>query len=55
MRQIIPKKICELQDKFAPYMIYVEGEGVVLAPDAPPEIVSIKIEVDEWFDKHKNE
>ena len=52
MRQIIPKEISVLLEKQAPYLHYVEGEGMVLLPDAPPEIVQIRAETLKWFEEH---
>ena len=42
MRQIIPKEIVELQDICAPYLYYVEGQGVVFVPDTPLNIIEAK-------------
>lgn len=53
MRLIIPKEIAEMQDKYAPYMHYVKGQGMVLDSDAPLEIVALKKTVDEWFLEHR--
>ena len=52
MRQVIPKQICEMQDKCIPYLHYVDGQGVGLVPDAPPEIIQLKRQVDAWFAEH---
>lgn len=55
MRQTIPKKICDMQDKCAPYLHYVKDKGVVLDSDAPSEIVDLKNEVDKWFEQHQRD
>lgn len=52
MRHIIPKEITEMLDKQAPYLHYVEGIGMVLREDAPPEIVEIREKTLEWFREH---
>lgn len=54
MRIIIPKNISDMQAEFAPYMHYVEGQGVVLDSNAPSDIVEKKKIVDKWFEDHKN-
>lgn len=53
MRLIIPENINKLLEQQAPYLHYVEGEGVVLLPDAPPEIVQAREITRKWFDEHE--
>ena len=55
MRQIIPQEITKLQDKYAPYMHYVEGQGMVLASDAPLDVVEAKEKAQKWFDEHNRD
>ena len=52
MRQIIPKEVTEMLNKQAPYLHYVEGNGMVLKEDAPPEIVEIRVKTLKWFREH---
>lgn len=52
MRLIIPKEICDMQDKYAQYMHYEKGAGMVLDSNAPQEIIDAKIIVDKWFAEH---
>lgn len=52
MRLIIPENIKKMQDEQAPYLHYVEGEGVVLVPDAPPHIRRLREMTQKWFDEN---
>lgn len=46
MRVIYSEKVKELVDIVAPYMKYVDGVGMVLRDDAPPDVVEAKKELD---------
>lgn len=52
MRELIPKEIAEMQIRQLPYLEYKEGKGLVLKPDAPPEIVESRKTTHDWFVKH---
>ena len=52
MRIIIPEEINEMLEKQKPFLHYVEGEGVVLVPDAPDDIVKLREKTLEWFRKN---
>ena len=52
MRKIIPQDIKDMLDKQAPYLHYVEGEGMVLVPEAPKEIVELREITSKWFEEH---
>ena len=52
MRLIIPNEIKKMQEKFAPYMHYIKGQGMVLDSAAPSEIVEMKQKVSKWFEDH---
>ena len=49
MRIAIPEEINKKLEKQEPYLHYVEGEGVVLVPDAPADIVKLREETLKWF------
>ena len=55
MRQIIPEDIKKMLYEQAPYLHYVEGEGTVLVPDAPPHIVKLREITRKWFDDHREQ
>lgn len=49
MRLIIPEEIEKKLKEQEPFLHYVEGEGVVLIPDAPDRIVKLRKETQKWF------
>ena len=52
MRQQIPQEIAEMQIKQLPYLEFKEGEGLVLKPDAPQEIVESRKITHDWYKNH---
>lgn len=53
MRLIIPKEISDMSRKVFPYLQLVEGQGLVLKPDAPSDIVQMRETVLQWFADNK--
>lgn len=52
MRLIIPDEIAEMLYMQRPYLIYKPGEGMVLVPDAPQEVVDSRKKTMKWFKDH---